>query len=359
MKLHIYNPEHDICLADGNSAGTSRASLPACQAVRAAYGHLPAYWADDGDKIVVDDPATAAERCERERRRHADVEFITLDDVRKFDEDSLPTEILPWGWDRQLVSTLIAVNPLLSPLLPDMEQLQTIRRLSSRTFTALNLLPRIISLYLNRAPNAGSEVRLTPAENTASVSCIGEMVALTHADDVCREMSRLGRAVLKSPWSCSGRGVRMIDRPLTPNDRGWINNILRRQGAVMLEPLYDSLLDFGMEFFVGKDFTVRYLGMSVFDTRRGAYLGNVIDSEANKLQTVCQYLPESLLVDVRESIVRISTQLFHGHYHGPFGIDMMVVKTHRGICLHPCVELNLRRTMGHAALAMFGRDGCQ
>jgi hypothetical protein len=46
--------------------------------------------------------------------------------------------------------------------------------------------------------------------------------------------------------------------------------------------------------------------------------------------------------------------VFKGKYQGPFGIDMMVVSTadKDGFLLHPCVEINLRRTMGHVALAI-------
>jgi hypothetical protein len=40
------------------------------------------------------------------------------------------------------------------------------------------------------------------------------------------------------------------------------------------------------------------------------------------------------------------TQL-HGNYVGPFGVDMMALPDGK---VHPCVELNLRKTMGHVAL---------
>ena len=37
-----------------------------------------------------------------------------------------------------------------------------------------------------------------------------------------------------------------------------------------------------------------------------------------------------------------------------FGIDMMVVRRDDGdgFLLHPCVEINLRRTMGHVAISL-------
>ena len=43
-----------------------------------------------------------------------------------------------------------------------------------------------------------------------------------------------------------------------------------------------------------------------------------------------------------------------GKYIGPLGVDMMIVAPH--FTLHPCVEINLRRTMGHVALALSPTD---
>jgi hypothetical protein len=43
-------------------------------------------------------------------------------------------------------------------------------------------------------------------------------------------------------------------------------------------------------------------------------------------------------------------------YEGPFGIDMMIVASNDGCLLHPCIEINLRRTMGHVALSLMPDD---
>jgi hypothetical protein len=47
-------------------------------------------------------------------------------------------------------------------------------------------------------------------------------------------------------------------------------------------------------------------------------------------------------------------QLLKHKYQGPFGVDMMIVgkEDKDGFLLHPCVEINLRRTMGHVALSI-------
>ena len=41
---------------------------------------------------------------------------------------------------------------------------------------------------------------------------------------------------------------------------------------------------------------------------------------------------------------------FVGSYLGPLGVDMMIVKSGEGVAIHPCVEVNVRRTMGMMAL---------
>lgn len=68
---------------------------------------------------------------------------------------------------------------------------------------------------------------------------------------------------------------------------------------------------------------------------------------------MARYLPLELLDTVRQ---RIIDNALLDDYRGPFGIDMMVVSAEGGYRLHPCVEINLRRTMGHVALALSAAD---
>ena len=51
------------------------------------------------------------------------------------------------------------------------------------------------------------------------------------------------------------------------------------------------------------------------------------------------------------------TEQNDGAYRGYLGVDMMVCasKTPGKYLLNPCVEINMRRTMGHAALALAER----
>ena len=66
-----------------------------------------------------------------------------------------------------------------------------------------------------------------------------------------------------------------------------------------------------------------------------------------------RYVSLDLLDTVSQQVAQ---QLDLGDYRGPFGIDMMVVRGDDGFLLHPCVEINLRRTMGHVALSLSPDD---
>lgn len=56
------------------------------------------------------------------------------------------------------------------------------------------------------------------------------------------------RALLKAPWSGSGRGIQYVSGSFPIPLEGWIRHILTTQHEVIGEPLYDKLLDFAMEF---------------------------------------------------------------------------------------------------------------
>ena len=89
-----------------------------------------------------------------------------------------------------------------------------------------------------------------------------------------------------------------------------------------------------------------------------AYEGNLLASETHKQKTLGRYVDTALIGQVRQAIVETMSYGLGMRYCGPFGIDMMVVRdaeSGRNL-LHPCVEVNVRRTMGHVALALSSDD---
>jgi hypothetical protein len=179
---------------------------------------------------------------------------------------------------------------------------------------------------------------------------------------VARLLGRYHRLVLKAPRSSSGRGLRFLDAERAPlgTQAGWLKNILATQGSVMAEPYYNKVKDLGMEFYSDGKGGVEYLGLSLFHTQNGAYTGNILATESTKEQMLGRYVPTGLLRVVRQHIGQLASEVFRNQYEGPFGVDMMLCRSdgsdetgnRQPLRLHPCVEINLRRTMGHVALAL-------
>ena len=316
--LHIFNPEHDIALAANLSNFTSP---HAGRQLRHDMGYLPALWATDG-YVLVEDVEAARRDFARVMHRRFDG-FVDKHQLAKLDID----QVEPWGWDLALRSFLMRYGV---KAVPTEEEIGVIRDLSHRKY-AVKLL------------------RALTCDGTIGYSWRADLMA-----EVRQALQNHQRIVVKAPWSSSGRGVRFIDNTLDEYQQRWIQNVIASQGSVVIETYCNKVKDFGMEFESDGNGNVRYLGLSLFHTQNGAYTGNVLASEEEKREMINRYVPEDLLVDIREKICEVLGKLYSHKYAGPFGVDMMVVRgdDQQHFLLNPCVEINLRRTMGHVALSL-------
>lgn len=326
MKLHIFNPEHDIVLATNVGQFTAP---HAARELRGDLGFLPALWADEGDAVLVDDVMKATSALRHLRKYAADVLLVSPSDLAA-SPFLAQCEPQVWGWDNAVVAQLRRTG--MSEGLPTDEQLEEIRRLSSRTWAASHLLPAL---------------------RNAVAGTTGEATVLTSFSE--QDFVSLIPFVLKAPWSSSGRGIRYVQTLEQLNRNAtWARRVIARQGGIMLEPYYNKVSDFAMEYEVTANGEVVYRGLSLFRTQNGAYTGSIIATEEAKDEMLSRYVTSQQLEAVRQTVADILAPVLRGVYAGPFGIDMMVVAREgvSGFLLHPCIELNLRRTMGHVALSL-------
>lgn len=338
MTLHIFNPEHDIALASGLANFTAP---HAGSRLRHDLGWLPLLWAQAGDCVLVDDKDAALRGWQRLCARLAVMPpggtEPSLTTWRQRGDRVGADAVSPWGWDAALRAALQR-RGVAESLMPTEGQATVVRQLSHRS-TAARLLP------------------LLRFEGT-----VGEAWACTTMDETVQRIDSIGRrVVLKAPWSSSGRGLRFVEssEKMLPNVASWVENVLKGQGNVMVEPYYNKVKDFGMEFMAHADGRVSYEGLSLFSTKNGAYTGNLLATETHKRQLISRYVSQGLLNEVARRICSHMEQVLKEAgvtpFVGPFGADMMVVAAQQGqapFLLHPCVEINLRRTMGHVALAL-------
>lgn len=333
MKLHIFNPEHDLALA----ANLRQFTAPhAGRQLRSDLSFIPALWADEGDLVLVDDIDNARDKVRHLGTKLVDkVEFITKVQLEHLIKTEFLDSVHPWGWDLSLKGELERIG-MPEIVMPGDAILNKVRALSSRQWTAEHLQ-----------------------------SGVQFVQTVTDVKSLVREW---GKAVIKAPWSSSGRGVRFVSADEFregsdyPSFERWVGNIIYRQGGVTVEPYYNKVMDFGMEFEM-VDGNVLYRGLSLFDTIKNAYSGNILCPEDKKEEMMAQYVSPERLLQIRQHIIDVMEPALKGNYSGPFGVDMMIYAKDIDVLnqvistdmpsdfgVNECIEVNLRRTMGHVAI---------
>lgn len=221
MRLCIFNPEHDLCLAKGR------------------WNYVP--------------PRSAVEFA----RRDAGIMSVlypgavctSVYSASRFDRDF--TEIIPWGWDAVVKHELLK-RGIPAELLPTDKEIATIRTLQHRS-TVLPLQP----------------------------DC-HEVCSLEYMESL---LKRREQWVLKAPWSGAGRGLRWVHGSLTAIDRDWIVKTVASQRCVIAEPRREVVADLALEYRVGRPLPEvgvgkSFLGYSYFRTGSGVYKENVLWTDA-------------------------------------------------------------------------------
>ncbi len=164
--------------------------------------------------------------------------------------------------------------------------------------------------------------------------------------------------VIKTPYSSSGRGVQWIhSHTLSEMDQKWILGALTKQGTVSIEQGLCNQQDFAMEFYSDGEGMVQYQGLSIFQTEKGsAYSGNRLQRQEKMEDILTQWVSKEKLQKVKEAVTQVLKESYGSLYSGYMGVDMLIYQTaDQQYAIHPCVEINMRYTMGMVALQLFRR----
>ena len=280
-QIYIFNPEHDLCIANGNEN-----FVPPRSAVGFAKDNI--------------DLSGHLKRPNKQRR-----------------------QIIPWGWNHALKKRLI--NEGIDPAtLPSEEELQFIRTHSRREF-ALDVHSRL---------------------NCVDPQVIGPdyRIVATNVSEIEAFISTNDSAVLKSPLSGSGKGIRFIRERLSESDEGWCRRTLDKQGSVIVERRFEIIKECAMLFECHPE-GIDFIGYSLFESRNGAYSKNILASNEEIEDIIAKYITRDLLLAIREDLTSILTDTLAGHYEGFLGVDQIICQADSPAFI-PVSEINLRMTMG-------------
>ena len=287
-KIYIFNPEHDLCVANGDEN-----FVPPRSAVGFAKENI--------------DLSECLRRPNKQRR-----------------------QIIPWGWNQTLRKRLI--NEGVDPVnLPSEEELQFIRTHSRREY-ALDVHSRMC---------CGNPQVLGPDYR----------IVATSVDEIETFISANGSAVLKSPLSGSGKGIRFVRKALSESDEGWCRKTIDKQGSVIVEQRFEIIKECAMLFECHHE-GIDFIGYSLFESRNGAYSRNILASNEEIENIVAGYISRKTLTAVHEDLTGILTDTLAGHYEGFLGVDQMICQADSPIFI-PVSEINLRMTMGLIARNQF------
>ena len=305
--LYLFNPEHDYALANN-----SEHFVPLQSAVQFAQdcASFVRYLADTED-VLLFNPYD-----------EQPLDLSTMEDL----------DIRPWGWDR-LVRRQLRAAGVTNRLLPTDEALDALRALAHRRLSI-----QAMDYLRQRCPSLSLPV---PAR------------LLTRIDEVEAFIAEQRDCIFKSPYSGNGRGNLYAHGEFSPTLRRQCAGVLRRQGALLAEPLYEVVQDFAMEFVTTPQ-EVRFCGYSLFHTQHYGYAGNELRSDADIERILSQWVNLSTLASIREALTSFIRHHIQPHYHGCVGVDMFVYDSD-GYKLNPMVEINLRMTMGMAAHILYER----
>lgn len=321
--LYVFNPEHDLALAVGRGSYTPPQSI---RKIKKEKALLPALYADNSDFILIPSGLSSGNLKDLEyypdfiRKRLTAVTSEELPGISTYID-----KIIPWGWDHAVRNNLIEAG-VSSELLPKEANLNTIRELSHRR-TAID-----IKNYIDK--KSGFAVSGYPRE-------------IFSLDEMEEIVSQNERVFFKAPWSSSGRGIVVTDHITFKGLKEWCHGILKSQGSIIADPAWKRTLDFASEWVV-TDGKPCFLGWAAFLTSdRGKYHGNLSLSQ-NELRNLIKdkttrFAEEEILNYQYEGLSKFISPFYDGY----LGIDMLADEDGK---INPCVEINLRITMGHVAL---------
>ena len=320
MKLYLFNPDSDLALASNEENYMAPASA---RRMIQDLALLPMWYAQPGSAVL----APSAYNMDFLKRMK---EYFPLQ-VQLVTEPELPdyteAQIMPWGWNPALRKYLLK-GGVLERKLPTLRFLAEYRLFSSR----------LQCIWLTEI------VRRNYPEYTCGRHYLIETMVS------CREVVKeMHTCLFKAPWSGSGKGLNWCRCGFTKNLSDWCERVIKEQGYLVAEPIYDKVEDFAIEFYSDGYGKVLFAGYSLFSTNgRGAYAGNVLVSDKWVEEWIEQYIPLTELIRIRECLQSNLATAYGDFYTGYLGVDMMVCRRNSGrrYVIYPCVEINMRMNMG-------------
>ncbi len=333
--IYFFNPTCDFAIANGSPNWQPNQLL---QKMEEDLDLLPAYLAASDDGILLYNYPSDLFLEDFRKTEFKFPCFIQRNKQNQISQNRI-RNIKPWGW---------------SPAAH--KQTEYLKNLCSDEFSispVFNWNPEIKHFY-SRSFSASVLAEVLKNLNTENILPINYQPKVCKTEtDVENALASWGKLMLKAPWSSSGRGLQPITKT-SIHEKVWekINGIIRDQGFVLAEPLLNKVHDLAFLFELKKGI-IRFTGTSHFFTdKNGKYEGNYLNGASKPdFDKVINFTNRKQAQILPELIRVLQNSKLPAVYEGPFGVDMLIYSDNNDeLFINPCLEINLRYTMGFIAL---------
>ena len=350
--LHYFNPNHEAAILHGGAHFSPKKNVQTMQKDLAA---LPLWYANDGDYVLVEDETATDYFSALPKQFQPKAIAISSQQLATSSHKTLAINpqtnltACPWGLSPQSITHFQQLklcqtsrSPFLASLsIPEWNPI--LKQLASRETAALCL----------------DTVKGLLAESSPELCNIQTPFFCSSMEEVDTYMEKVTSLpyIFKMPFSSSGRGLLWIRKlPMDKNERAWVDRAIKGQGLVSIEPALDGVADYAWEFFSDGNGRVHYVGLSTFATdKRGCYTGNILQNPQEAEKNIASLFGKTYEL-FKKSILISLEKHYAPFYKGYLGVDIMSYqRENKRVHLHPCIEVNVRNTMGLLALRLSER----
>ena len=327
-----FTPDAEAAMAFGLD-GNGFAPRADVRALQRDLEILPAFLCHRDDVVLMHRPPSR-----EHRRKLLDVglevpecEALTPDGC--LSADSLQrqrklNELRPWAWCPQSAALMMPLNP---PEVADRWN-AAIRQLYAKDWQVENL-----------------GIESTVCRNQKElVQAAATLAAMGHAEGVA-----------KAPFGAAGQKNQKFSTADPVTLQPWATRMMAHQGAVVVEPWLDRVLDFSVQYDSAPSALHRVGFVQLQNDRRGQFQACVAGSKFCRglSPEITRFLMNGALSLYEKEIPEKLIPLLSGaKYVGPVGIDAFVHRMADGtLALRPVVEMNPRFTMGRLTWELMRR----
>ncbi len=324
--IYIYNPTGEMAIANGNHSYMPPKLL---RKFEEDLQFVPTFFAKDNDIIIGKEPENKDFTIQWHKLGLAQTRFCAIDSI------SEPINYLrPWSW-----------NPASHHKLKSLKQLcgDHFKNSPNWQWTAKH------KDFFSRETANKVQLHIKEYSKHTSVSIPEAAISLSDLSDIENWLDKHNTAIIKLPWSASGRGIHIVDKKNKPLNKEWILGGLKQQGFVTIEPLLNKVKDFSFQLYIHLSGKIDFVGISNFtNDDKGHFTGGLINYP-HEQDEVSRFFKPALLEEVSQILIEALQSLNpHHFYEGYIGIDGIVYRNEQNqLKIHPCLDINWRYNMGN------------